>query len=302
MRVLACLFALLLGCSYEYNYYDADDGGVMDMGGYYDELGEWRGTDPNRGVFRSDSKLQGNATLVLAPAPALVPLPPAARFPFLKEDLPAMAQGQVLIDLATRDNQPRVVTLSFGKITTQQIVPAGPFTEVVAALNIGIGGVAYYTEVDVVEGVQYSLAINRLQATLVYRIPFGGGAIPATPPTSDVGVSASSGAIAHGRTPQRTYTHAGTVFTPAVAPGVLDAPWIIPPFAKAFRVVALPANSQLDVNLYTVTGANIVANYPVVAPALQEYPIPSTAYYVGVQNASAVNNVWMYSLIFELAE
>jgi len=307
MRVFVVLCAVLLGCTYETNNYCGDglaDGGVGDMPGYTDEFGTYHETEPNQGIFRSDSKLQGQAQLTLAPAPAMVPLPAwIPRFPLIREDSPAMAMGQTLIDLGTKDGQPHVVTLSFGKTVPSPIAAVGPWTEAVAVINLGIGGAAYYAEVDIIEGVQFSLAVNRLQVHVVYRVPPGGGAVPVPVPTADIGASASSDVIAHGRQPQRTYTHAGSLMVPAIAAGVgtNDGPWIIPPFAKAVRVVPTPVNAQVNLVFMTLTGINVPAIYPVVAPATQEYPIPSSAYMVNVQNMHAVNSVYAYNLIFELA-
>ena len=189
MRAFVALCALLLGCTYETNYYGVSDAGcgVADMPGYTDHFGEYH-EDAGLGIFKSESKLQGNAELSLMPPPALVPFWVGLRFPLIKEDPPAMAHAATLIDLMTRDGLPHVVTLSFGNISPERVIGGGPFTELVALLNIGIGGISYYAEVDVLEGVQYSLATNRLQAHLVYRMPPGGGAVPAVVPTiSEIG-------------------------------------------------------------------------------------------------------------------
>lgn len=309
MRVCVVLCVLLFGCTYETNYYAAPcgDGGVSDMAGYVDHFGEWHEEGANLGIFKSDSKLQGNADLVLAPAPALIVTPGVpARFPMIRESQVTMAQAATLIDLATRDNQPHVVTASLGGLVQPVEYQVGPFTEVVALLNLGIGGAAYYAEVDYAENVQFSLAVNRLQLLAVFRTVFGGAIAPppgTTIPPYSVGASVASDVVAHGRQPQRTLTHAGTAPAPALpaGPAAIDAVWIIPPFAKSFRVVAEPDNSQLIVYLATVALGNVIAQYPVVAPALQEYPIPSTAHYVYVENTSLVNTVRSYSLIFELA-
>jgi len=309
MRVRVVLCVLLFGCTYETNYYAAPcgDGGVSDMAGYVDHFGEWHEEDVNQGIFRGDSKLQGNADLILAPAPALIVTPAVpARFPMIRESQATMAQAATLIDLATRDNQPHVVTASLGGLVQPVEYQVGPFTEVVALLNLGIGGAAYYAEVDYVENMQFSLAVNRLQLLAVFRTVFGGAIAPPpgqTIPPYSVGASVASDVVAHGRQPQRTLTHAGTVVAPAlaVAPGGGDGVWVIPPFAKSFRVVAQPENSQMMIYLATVALGNQIAHYPVVAPALQDYPIPSTAHYVYVENTSLVNTVRSYSLIFELA-
>jgi len=305
--VLAVVAFLAVGCEYENNYYYgvSDAGyGVGDMAGYTDEFGEYHETEPNQGIFSADSKLQGQAQLSLAPAPALIPIPgfPVPRLPFIRESVATMNMGATLIDLATKDNKPHVVTLSFGKTITTPLVAAGPFTEVVAVINMGIGGTAYYAEVDVVEGLEFSLAVNRMQVTVVYCVPYGGGAVPVPAPTVNVGVSVSSDVIAHGRQPQRTIIQAGTIAAPAIAPGPLTngVLFIIPSFSKAFKAVAVPLASQYNITLATVTGANAVGGYAVVAPATQEYPIPSGAYWAVAQNAglAAIVN---YALIFDLA-
>lgn len=276
------------------------------MSGFTDEYGEYH-SDANLGLFHGDSKLQGNAQLNLSPAPNMIINPGVpARFPMVREDQAEMAQAVTLLDLATRDNQPHVVTLSLGNIVQPVEYQVGPFTEVVGLMSLGIGGAAYYAEVDYCENVQFSLSVNRLQFQAVYRTVFGGTIAPPpglTIPPYNVGASASSDVVAHGRQPQRTLTHAGTLVNPAlpVAPGGLDGVWIIPPFAKSFRVVALPENSQMMIYLATASLGNQIARYPVVAPALQDYPVPSTAHYIYVENTSQANTVWAYSIIFDLA-
>jgi len=293
---------LLLCCAL---FFGACEG---NMSGYTDHFGDYHPDGgENLGIFASDSKLQGHADLNLSPAPNMIFTPGVpARFPLVREVPAEMAQGATLLDLSTRDNRPHIVTVAMGNLIEPTEYQVGPFTEVVAVLNIGIGGVPYYAEVDYVEGMQFSLAVNRLQFHAIFRTVFGGTIAPPpglTIPPYSVGASVSSDVVAHGRQPQRTLTHAGNFANPAlpVAPGGNDGVWIIPAFAKSFRVVALPGNSQLSVSLATVALGNTIAIYPVVAPAVQDYPIPATAHYIIVENTSAVSAVQAYSVIFELA-
>lgn len=279
------------------------------MSGYYDHYGEYHpDAGENRGIFTSDSKLQGSANLNLAPAPNMVIMPGVpARFSLVKEEPAEMAQGATLLDIATRDNQPHVVTLSLGNIIVPEAYQIGPFTEVVGLLNLGVGGVPYYVEVDYIEGTQFSLATNRLQFHAIFRTVFGGTiAMPPgmTVPPYSVGASLSSDVVAHGRQPQRTLTHAGTIANPAlgVAPNNFDGYWIIPAFAKSFKVVAVPQTSQLLIHFTSLAlGSGDIVRYPIAAPAAADYPIPSTAQYIIVENTSVAANVQAYSIIFELA-
>lgn len=301
MRAFAMLLAVLLGCSYEYNYYGPDggcaapvDGGVTDMPGYTDELGEYHETEANQGIFRYDSKLQGVATLLLQQPPAA----PAAGAPWPNVmETPARAGAQTLIDLATRDGQPHVVSVSLGNVGPQvSFNPMGPAyqPEVVAILDIGVGvGFTVQVEVDFIQGLQFSLECSRLQLHAVYRELPGAAPVAAPFPTIQVGASVASGTLAHGRQPQRTLGS-----TNVMAPAALQL-WMIPLFAKSLRVAALPNNITPTVSLADPAGANAV-QYPIAAFPSADLPIPNGTVLVSYQNTSLINDIER-RLIFELA-
>jgi hypothetical protein len=278
-------------CEYNY-YYETGDAGIQDAIANEDDM--------NRpvNVFTPDSKLQGQGGLLLQAAPAgMTGFPPA--WPFIR-DTPAVGGAQTLLDLATADDKPHVVTLSVGLTGNQPISALGGHTEVVALLNMGIGGVPIQAEVDVVQGFQWSAAISRLQVHFVYRTVPGGAGLPFPIPSYNIGASVSSDVVAHGRQPQRTLAKGGTLGNPALVPGT-DEHWIVPAFSKSFRVVANPSNAQLTISLFPVlAGITPSAQYPLVAYPSVDLPIPSDAYYIVVSNAGLAN-VLTYRMIFDLA-
>lgn len=288
MRVLV-LFALLLGCSYEYNYYGAVvDGGVSDMPGYTDEWGEYHETE-NLGIFKPGAKLHGNATLVLQ-APPPVPVAPDP-WPFVF-DTPARAGAVTLIDVATRDELPHVFTISLGALGGPPPEDGGNNeSEVVAVLDIGIGGLNFQAEVDFIWGTQFSLAASRLQLHAVNRLTPGTGTL-VSPFTRQVGASLSTGVVAHGRQPQRTWAYSGNL----LAAGYHY--WYVPTFAKSFRVVAYENNIQMNVMVFGSAG-NSLAEYPLVAYPSVDIPVQSNARTIRIEPTNANLNV--YAVIWELA-
>ena len=251
-------------------------------------------------IWTSDSKIFGQATLTLQPAPATPAL--LAPWPFVR-DTPAMQGAQTLLDLQTADGQPHVATFSFG-LTGQQpdVVVNSPIGEVVAVINLGSGGIMLPVEVDVVQGIQYSLAVNRVQVHLVYRVVPNSNAVPSPPLTYNVGASVASGVVAHGRQPQRTLSKGqdtGPPVVPALVPNQADL-WRIPAFAKSFKVTANPTNSSLLVGMSPVgLAGGVTSIYNLLAYPSADLPIPSSAYTMTVVN-TGIANVTAYALIFDL--
>lgn len=300
MRWLLALCVVLFGCETIYFGAPGADGGALDMG-YTDEFGEYIEDTPNLGIFRSESKLQGNAILQLVGAPVV----PAANAPWpdVLDTPQGQAGSQTLIDLSTKDDKPHVVTVSLGvgKIP----YPAGSklvdlATEVVAILDIGIGGVAYRVEVDYLWGTQFSFAASRLQLHAVFRV-VNNGSVAGTGGTVifvpgavqvQVGASVATGVVAHGRQPQRTLTHKN------VAIGRYDT-WNIPRFAKSCVVESWPQNAQIDFNIQTISAQ--CAQVPIVASPSPEIMIPASAdnFYVG--NAMPATVITQYNIVCDLA-
>lgn len=290
MRVLVVLCALLFGCTYQTNYYGAVvDGGVTDMG-YHDQFGDYIEDADDFGIFKPGAKLHGNASLVLQAPP---PVPAAGQpWPFIF-DTPARAGAVTLIDVATRDEKPHVLTISLGTL-------GGPAptdgsgnneSEVVAILDVGIGGLSFQVEVDFVWGTQFSLAASRLQLHAVHRLTPGTGAL-VSPVTRQVGASLSTGVVAHGRQPQRTWTYSGVL-------NIGNAHhWFVPTFAKSFRIVAYQNNIQMNAMVFGMAG-NSLAEYPLVAYPSAEFPVQSNARTIRIIPTNGGVNV--YAIIWELA-
>ena len=294
MRHIVLLLAVLLasGCEYENNYYGFSDAGAVESGTDEDEMA---------GIWTNESKLFGQGVLALQAAPA-APVGVGVPWPFVK-DTPAMQGSQTFLDLATADNRPHVVTLSFALVGQRPIpTPLNPGDEVVALINMGVGGLATYAEVDVTQGTQLSLAINRMQVAFVYRSIPNSVAVPVPAPTYTVGASAATGIIAHGRQPQRTYTKGYfNAANPALLLGGAADWWVVPPFAKSFKIVAIPNNSQINLIIGAIGAAFPgVARYNFVAYPSVDLPIPSGSYLIGLANVG-VADVETYSLIFDLA-
>jgi len=250
-------------------------------------------------TFTRDSKLQGQSILQLQPAPA-APVAPDP-WPFVWQT-PGYNQAIELISVQTVNNVPQVMTISLGAIGSGEFTPVGGAptpTEVVAILELGIGGIAYRVEMDFMNGVQFSVAANRLKLNALYRVlPGWPGAIPTPPPTYNAGAALGIGVVAHGRQPQRTLTHQGTVGVPALAIGALER-WGIPPFSKSFKVVAIPNNSTLQIDPYN----NFIpsADYALLAYPTVDLPLPNDSRNLLVTNTSIIANVTGYRIIFDLA-
>jgi hypothetical protein len=293
--VLAVVLFFSVGCEYETNYYYGDsDGGVAEAA--TDSEGEDMAS-----IWTPGSKIFGNASLTLQAAPAAIPLAgPIVLWPFIR-DTPAMQGSQTILDLSTIDNQPHVATLTF-VVSVARPAPAitAQSDEVVALINMGVGGLQTQVEVDVVQGTTLSLPVNRVQVHLVYRNVPNSVAVPVPAPTYNVGAAVSTGTVAHGRQPQRTLTKATNGGVPALAPG-LGEYWFVPAFAKSFKVVANPNTASLLVSLVPVfIGSVPLAQYPMVAYPTADLIIPSGSYFVVVQN-TGLANVTSYSLVFDLS-
>ena len=289
MRVFVVLFAVLCGCSYETtNYYGGGDagciveqvvdGGVTDMPGYTDAFGDYHETEPNQGSFKSDSKLQGNAILTLQPAPAA----PAAGQPWpLVINTPARAGAQALLDLATRDGMPHVITIAMGFVGPPPAVAiggGGNYPEIVALLEIGIGGIMIHAEIDFIDGFSFSMACSRLQLLAVYRL-VPGGALVGTAETVQVGASVSTGTVAHGRQPQRTLASLVDL-----APAANEV-FIAPAFTKSMRVASVPNNTTPTVILWNNNGLQI-ASYPIAGFPSADLPVPNDTRLISYNNTA----------------
>lgn len=252
------------------------------MPGYTDQFGEYHETEPNLGVFKSSSKLQGNAVLTLQPAPAA----PAAGQPWpLVMNTPARAGVQTLIDLATRDEMPHVITVAMGFVgppTAFVIGGSGNYPEIVAILDIGIGGIMIQAEVDFIGGFSFSLACSRLQLHAVYRL-VPGGALIGTAETVQVGMSVSSGALAHGRQPQRTLTSLVDL-----APAANEV-FIMPAFSKSMRVASIPNNVTPTLIVWNKNGLQI-ESFPIAGFPSADLPVANDARLVSYNNTSAIND------------
>jgi hypothetical protein len=86
--------------------------------------------------------------------------------------------------------------------------------------------------------------------------------------------------------------------TPALIPGQFET-WYVPQFAKSFRVVAFPNNSQMQFSLASLISGTPSAVYNTVAYPSADLPVTNGAFLVIVQN-TGLANVQAYSMIFEL--
>jgi hypothetical protein len=270
MRYVLLLCAVLCGCEYETNYYGGSDAGcgAVDMG-YHDEFGDYH-EDASLGIFKPESKLQGHENLVM--------------------DAPPLA----LLDVETVGNVPQLISISMGNSgILNQTLGAIPASEVVAILELGLGGGLFTAEIDMIRGQQLSLVASRLRVNMQFRRINGAAALPVPAPTWEVGASVAQGVIAHGLPPQRTM---GTENALAAGVGVA---WPIPAFATRFKVSALPDNSQLNITVLRV-GAAAIQNTPVVAYPTAWIMLPSDAWAVQINNAGLVP-VTGHRVVFELS-
>lgn len=266
MRVLVALCVLLFGCAYETNnYYDVGDGGVIAVDAPHADDG-----DGMPSIFKPESRMQGHENLTMDAPP------------------------QALIDVETVGNVPQLISLSMGNAgLLNQVLGAIPASEVVAILELGLGGGLFTAEIDMIRGQQISLVASRLRVNMQFRRINGAAALPVPAPTWEVGASVAQGVIAHGLPPQRTL---GTEND--LAPGVGVA-WPIPAFAKRFKVSALPDNAQLNVTVLRV-GAAAIQNTPVVAYPTAWIMLPSDAWAVQINNAGLAA-VTGHRVVFELS-
>lgn len=277
------------------------------MSGYFDHFGEYH-PDPgsegsDRGsVFEPDSKLQGQGVLALQATMA------AETGNIWRT--PEYIHAVELLNLSTKGNIPRVVTVSMGPVAQGSgqggivpLPPNPPKSELVAVLEIGVGGLAYFAELDFVSGVQFSIAVNRLKLNALFRtLPVEGGETVAAPNTTySVGATAAVGVLAHGRQPQRTmsYEDARSILggTPALAPGDTRV-FRIPNFSKSFKVSANPNNSQLRAQISGVQGVAVF--YNMVAYPTVDLPLPNDSLWVFITNVG-IADVTGVRLIFDLA-
>jgi hypothetical protein len=307
--VLLGVLVVGVGCEVN-NFYGCeavDDGGCEMRGGPAsdhwgdDELSEDAGPGQNTSsVFTQDSMLQGSDTLTLTRGPV-----PAGgggagvltTFP----DVDLSQGGKGLINVATRGSVPQVVTVSMARLGgIPPMILGNPLAEVVAVLEIGIGGLLFTAEIDFVDGVQFSLAVSSLRISGIYRtLPGDATAFLVGPlPEVRVGASVALGAIAHGRAPQRTLT---SVTGLAVNIGGTGEIWTVPRFAKAFRVTARPAASSISTLFLGTTGGGGPTATTTIAFPSAEMPVPSDAYSIFVQNTGLAALSPGYSLIFDLA-
>jgi len=230
---------------------------------------------PRGGIFTPESHIQDNITLTLN------------------------GGATTLLDVGTVGQVPRMMTVSWGVIGPRWQNAVGiQAGEVVAALEIGIGGLMFTTDVDMILGQTFSFAASHLKLTARYVSP-AGIPLPAPPssgpPQVKVGASVTEGVIAHGRQPQRTLGDSVLLL-----PGAAGRIWEIPTFAKSFRVVVFPVNANADVEVFDNAG-NPLAIYSVVSFPSEDLPLPN-----GATNVVFVNpplsgvNIDMHRLVFEL--
>lgn len=260
--------------------------------GYTDEFGEYHPESGDESIFKSGSKLYGNALLGLQQPPAwgfgANHLWPRNCF-----ETAARNGAQVLIDVDTKDEKGHVFTVTLGQVAPAWGFPFVVNSELVAVVEIGIGGIMMLTEIDFLIGTQFSIMASHLRVYGVWRIVAGGVFPAADPGVYQVGAALAPGVIAHGRQPQRTLGKR------ASAPAWTDL-WYIPTFAKSFRVSAAPANSQLIIRVDDSTGASTGDDHAMVASPTVDIPLNSSAELVSVNNASA-QLTSDYALVFELA-
>lgn len=279
LRLMSVVLLLGLGgCEYETvtnNYYgDLSDGGVADKS--EDEM--------SGSLFFPDDKLQGSADLAIQAPPVIGQPGKATLWPG-----PSNVGSAVLIDLRTKDHQPHVISVVLGSRYVLPSGEGGENAEIVASLDIGVGGQAYTAEVDFVSGTMFSLVASSLRVSGYYRYLPG-----ATPqinvPTQGVAASVASGTVIGG-TPQRTLTDTTTII-----PGVAHY-FRVPRFAKSMRVLGSPNNAELEIRLYAGTD---YVTLPVVGFPSAVIPLPSFTQLVYFRNTS-LNNVNVVSLVFDLA-
>jgi hypothetical protein len=260
--------------------------------GYTDEFGDYHSESGDESIFKSGSKLYGNAQLGLQAPPAWAfggnHLWPRTCF-----DTAARNGAQVLIDVDTKDEKGHVFTVTLGQIAPSWGFPFVQNSELIAVVEIGFGGLMTLAEIDFLTGTQFSVMASHLRVYGVWRVVAGGVMPVADSGTYQVGASLATGVIAHGRQPQRTLGKRQS------APAWADT-WYIPAFAKSFRVTADPAASQLNVAALDSTGASAGNRYTMAASPSVDIPLNSSTELVTVANASA-QVTSDYALIFELA-
>lgn len=221
-------------------------------------------------IFVPGSKLQGQANLIM--------------------DGPT----ETLLDVQTIHGVPHLVTLSMGNAGLwTQALDAIPDAEMVATLEMGIGGSFYSADLDMVRGQQISLVASVLRVNMRFRRIPGAAPIVGAAPTWNVGASIAQGTIAHGQPPQRTMATAN-----ALAAG-FGVSWPIPPFSKSFVVSALPNNASLDIRVVR-QGGTMTQSFPAFAFPTARMPLASDAWAVSIFNAG-LNPVTEHRVIFDLS-
>lgn len=307
--VLSLVLLCCGSCEYEtnYYYYTGSDAGVIDAEACDTEVPDTGPVDGSPGdgdemsdnIFVPGSKLQGNALVSLQVAP---PAPTGGQpWPFVYNSN-AYQFGVELVNVQMLQNVPRVITISLGMLSPMPTddTGGGPWEgEVVAIIELGVGGLAYVTEIDFVQGVQFSVSASRLKLTAVYRcLPGSAWRGPFPRPTANVGAAVSLGNIAHGRQPQRTLGKVTSGGPGALTPGAHEH-WIVPTFAKSFRTTAVPNNSAMRFDILNLT-TNPAEVFNTVAYPTVDFPLPSDARFITATN-EAIVNVNDYRMIFELA-
>jgi hypothetical protein len=256
-------------------YYDEDDG--------YDERPRGKA-----GIFAPNSKLQGTAQLTVP------------------DNYPDAQHRQTIVDLQTKDGTPQVFSLSLS-ILGERPRTAGVTVEFspIAFLQLGIGGQAFFAEVDFIQGQMLSLASSwlRVDAGLVWvpSVPAPSGVVP----SQMVGASVAAGVVAHASKPQRT-RGSNNHITPGgipygYGPAGSWAIYTIPNFATSFRVVANPNNSQCMVWVrgYGVASPPVAA-YSLVAYPTVDLPLPSDSVEIVLVNLGAAD-IESHRVIFGLS-
>lgn len=221
--------------------------------------------------FAPGSRLQGSAPLIMEAGPA------------------------ELVDVFTVDKEPHVISVAFG-VQGLRRVPGihQPSAEVIGLLDIGIAGMSFRAEVDLVQGQQFNVLASHLHVLAQYK-QFPGANFGLYPSLIDpiVGVALGEEAVSHGSGPQRTICDE----TPMLANG--SAYKDIPAFAKSLRVTVNPYQAVLGISVVNQTLWAISSQVVTAFPS-EPIPLPSDAVQILIQNFGSTT-VTNYRLVFELA-
>lgn len=220
---------------------------------------------------------------------------------------------QTLLSVRTLENRPAVLTVCLA--STRLAIPPSSFTrlnEIVAALDIGVGGQVFRTELDFIPGQQFSVLTNSLDIHAQWRHIDSSAGLPDPTDTVPVGASVGYGGANIATPPQRTLVYGFASNDPSFD----GALFTVPNFATSFMPMFHSTNgmgigslsSFIRYQIRAMNGGTIGGPYTLVGddPNPNFIPLPNMAAQIQAWGLSSLGTaaalgVLPISMVFRLS-